>query len=336
VSRRSLMNMLVRSTAAVAVAGSAAIASPLSDQPAEAQIATDHTDAELLALGERLKVVSAQAKKLEPDWRLHQSAMDASGFMNIESEGERNAAIKRFKSILDENRYSEACVKWNAVCSVEHRIAREILRTPSTTRVGDGVRAAAALVEDASEPENEAAEVLWEMAARAGFPVPAEFRKVLKRRGVVTKAKKQKLDPIFAAIEKHRAAWSEFNSRCSALDTAATPQAEAELYRLRQAGDSSIKLLIGTKPTSRDGVIALARYAAELVGQDYQSDFIYPREDSRKDYVQCLILSTATLRMRSNTLAHSRSCSVGAGPACACPALSHVPFNFIIRALSST
>jgi hypothetical protein len=36
----------------------------------------------------------------------------------------------------------------------------------------------------------EATEVLWEMAARADFPVPAEMRKILKRKGVVTTAAK--------------------------------------------------------------------------------------------------------------------------------------------------
>jgi hypothetical protein len=63
---------------------------------------------------------------------------------------------------------------------VEFKIARAILKIPSNSRVGDGIRAAAAMVDHHDIPCQESP-MLWEMAARAGFDLPASIAKDLKR-----------------------------------------------------------------------------------------------------------------------------------------------------------
>jgi hypothetical protein len=59
------------------------------------------------------------------------------------------------------------------------------MRLPSRSRIGDGVRAAAAIsLNDDIENAHEAAEMLWEMATRAGFDAPADMQKKLKRKDI--------------------------------------------------------------------------------------------------------------------------------------------------------
>jgi hypothetical protein len=63
------------------------------------------------------------------------------------------------------------------------KIVNTILRMQAHTRIGDGVRAAAILYltkDCASSPS--ANEMLWEMAARAGFKPPVKIAKKLARR----------------------------------------------------------------------------------------------------------------------------------------------------------
>ena len=77
-----------------------------------------------------------------------------------------------------------------------HRLAKAILKLPSDSRIGDGVRAAAALaINDDIENAYETKEVLWEMAARAGFTPPASIAKRLKR---MADAYARKADAAFA------------------------------------------------------------------------------------------------------------------------------------------
>ena len=60
--------------------------------------------------------------------------------------------------------------RWNAASVEQDAVARAILRIPSTDRIGDGIRAAASLaLDDDRENAYDMAEILWEMAARAGF-----------------------------------------------------------------------------------------------------------------------------------------------------------------------
>jgi hypothetical protein len=75
-------------------------------------------------------------------------------------------------------------------------------------------------------------------------------------------------DPIYAAIERHRAAWHEFNSRCSALNDAGTPESLAEERRLMDAHQQAADDMVDTTPTTIAGVITLLRYAAEVQERD--------------------------------------------------------------------
>jgi hypothetical protein len=136
-------------------------------------------DAELIALGERLKAASAVVERLgKPVHRLYDACREASRF---EDHSEPRAeCIRRFDAKTTENGYSRASKKWNAACKVERALSRAVLRIPSNSRIGDGVRAFAALIEE-PEAEFEAAEVLWEMAARAGFTPPAEIARKIRR-----------------------------------------------------------------------------------------------------------------------------------------------------------
>ena len=49
------------------------------------------------------------------------------------------------------NGYRAASDKWNAAGPVEQKLAAAILKIPSHTRIGDGVRAAATIVDNAGD-----------------------------------------------------------------------------------------------------------------------------------------------------------------------------------------
>jgi hypothetical protein len=136
-------------------------------------------DAELIALGERLKEASAKADKLrKPAHRLYAACWEAGRF---EDDSEPRAeCCARFDAKSEENGYSRAAKKWNAAVHVEFKIARAILKIPSNSRVGDGIRAMAATVDHHDIPTQESP-ILWEMAARAGFNPPASIAKDLRR-----------------------------------------------------------------------------------------------------------------------------------------------------------
>jgi hypothetical protein len=146
-----------------------------------AALATTGTpiDAELIALGERLKEASAKADELgEPAHRLHAACWEAGRF---EDHSEPRAECDaRFTAMANENGYHRASKKWNAAVHVEFKIARAILKIPSSSRVGDGIRAAAAMIDHHDIPCQESP-MLWEMAARAGFDPPASIAKDLRR-----------------------------------------------------------------------------------------------------------------------------------------------------------
>jgi hypothetical protein len=68
----------------------------------------------------------------------------------------------------------------------QYMASRAILKIPSNDQIGDSIRAPAALVlNDDCEGAFEMEEMLWEMAARAGFMPPADIAKKLRRRGIL-------------------------------------------------------------------------------------------------------------------------------------------------------
>jgi hypothetical protein len=74
-------------------------------------------------------------------------------------------------------------------------------------------------------------------------------------------------DPIFAAIEAHRAAWAALEKDCSQLSDASTPEAEAEFDRLNDAVEEAAGTLVDTQPTTMAGAVALLRHVAEHEGR---------------------------------------------------------------------
>jgi hypothetical protein len=70
-------------------------------------------------------------------------------------------------------------------------------------------------------------------------------------------------DPIYAAIERHRAAHAEFSDQCSELDDENTPEADAEWDRLSDA--ASVALGEVLKPETIGGAVAAMRYVASPI-----------------------------------------------------------------------
>jgi hypothetical protein len=135
---------------------------------AAAASANENVDAKLIALGEQLKAASATSAKLKPARRLYEEAWNGSGF-DKKTPGVRSKECERkFKAIAEANGYSAAHDKWGDACGAEQKIAEAILKLPSHSRIGDGVRAAATLSWGDGLYCRDA-DVLWEMAARAGF-----------------------------------------------------------------------------------------------------------------------------------------------------------------------
>jgi hypothetical protein len=141
--------------------------------------AADHPDAKFVALGERLKVANAEADRLgKPVHRLHGACMKAARF---EEDCEPYAeCFARFDAKSKETGYSAACDKWNVAVDAQVRIARAILKIPSSSRIGDGIRVMAAMVDHQDIPCQKSP-MLWKMAVRVGFDLPAWISKDLGR-----------------------------------------------------------------------------------------------------------------------------------------------------------
>src|SRR5258708_26062800 len=63
-------------------------------------------------------------------------------------------------------------------------------------------------------------------------------------------------DPIFAAIEAHRAACAALEKDCSRLSDESTPEAQAEFDRLNDAVEEAACILVDTEPTTMAGAVA--------------------------------------------------------------------------------
>jgi hypothetical protein len=79
-------------------------------------------------------------------------------------------------------------------------------------------------------------------------------------------------DPIFAVIERHRTAFGTLGDRCSDLDQADTPAAEAELAALHEAVTDTEDDLREVWPVTTDGAVALLRYVDALAREGHPLD----------------------------------------------------------------
>jgi hypothetical protein len=151
-----------------------AAALPALALPAVAIAATEPllaTNPELLALGERLKVVMPLYEALK--LKSHRLAAEAQAGLP-DGWGLKDKYWRIYKKRSAKNGHARARIEWNAASTELEEISRAILEIPSTDRIGDGIRAAAALALDDDTHENafEMEGVLWEMAAHAGFSRP--------------------------------------------------------------------------------------------------------------------------------------------------------------------
>lgn len=182
--RQKLGNWLGTIKRSIASIAGAAVRIPRSSQGQQQH----SSGAELLALGERLKALVAKRNVLEPKVSAaYQAAWDDG---RKRTQKMQNAADKRFREVAKQNGYSRLADQRNALDDEMHEVARAILKIGYTDRIGDGIRAVAAMVlsDDLddyfsrSPSVYETTEVLWEMASRANFPAPAWVTKKLKRR----------------------------------------------------------------------------------------------------------------------------------------------------------
>jgi hypothetical protein len=147
---------------------SSIVALPALAVPAVAQV--NNPDAKLIALGERLKVLMPRVAAL--GLKSHTLNKEAcAGFPN--GWGMDDKLNRTFKERGAKNGYYQAYDEWNEACSELSDLTQAILDIPSTDPIGDGIRAAAALAIDHDfENAYNMEDLLWELAARAGFTRP--------------------------------------------------------------------------------------------------------------------------------------------------------------------
>jgi hypothetical protein len=131
---------------------------------------------DLIALGEGLKAVNAISARFH---ELYDRCNRAAGFDKLgvnRTPQQQDAALRRFELATKNTEFRAISEQVNAVRIEQEEIVEAILKIPATDRIGDSIRAAAALVLDIEDLGNGFAmsAVLEEMASRAGFEIPRE------------------------------------------------------------------------------------------------------------------------------------------------------------------
>ena len=287
-SRRAILAGAA-SVPALALPAAVAVALPVIVEPAApastaAVVELPNPDAALIALGEQLKVAIAKATKLERlSSRLYEACMQAGekalgaaggDLSKYRTNRQQQAMDRAWKAMAKKNGYGEAADKWNNALDLRDKLAEAALEIPSNSRIGDGVHAAAAMALNRDLDETyEIGDLLHEMSARAGFPVPAKITRKLGRKPLA--APKAKPDPIFAAIEKFKKADAKFGAALHdqgereklVIDHRSDPLFEKLERRANRAGDASsnaVRELSKTVPTTLAGCLAMARFAEEF------------------------------------------------------------------------
>ena len=129
-SRRGLL----RAASSVAAA-STVVALPIAAFPAAAApVTSDTSDAELLALGEKLKPLLVEEFNLRPKYdRAYQRASDAGGYMKLgtgkdRTEKQQAEADRRFEEESKRSGYDRLCAKMNSSQNKQRKLARAILK----------------------------------------------------------------------------------------------------------------------------------------------------------------------------------------------------------------
>jgi hypothetical protein len=99
------------------------------------------------------------------------------------------------------------------------------------------------------------------------------------------------VDPIFAAIEAHRRAWTENERECSKLDEAThagDDQAKRRGRQLLEAVDATADALVDILPTTLAGVAALLEYAGDHAidrGDRWPGEYVVEDESGQRHVV---------------------------------------------------
>jgi hypothetical protein len=132
------------------------------------------TNPELLALGERLKplfprVAAARLKSRALSDEACEGLTNGFGW-------EKHPDHALWQERLAKNGHDQAYDEWNTADEEMNSIAEEILKIPAIDPMGESIHAAAALALN-DEPENayHLEDILWKIAARAGFERPPEW-----------------------------------------------------------------------------------------------------------------------------------------------------------------
>ncbi len=272
------MNMLVK--AAAATAAVPATIGPALALPAPAALAaaaTVTTEPRLLSLGDQLRAamrieaaLAARARRLYTECDAARGpARDCAPLCTMEQslQGER-----AFQELGRCNGYHAVHTEWGRAAERVNRTAKEILRIPSNDRTGDGIRAAASLVlNDDCRGAVEMAEILWEMAARAGFTLPADIARKLKRKGAPV-PKRQRERNTRAVLAQARMAdadrkMDELFEAYPELDCENTPG----FLNVERRRDRAIADLTKTQAQTWGGLIAKAQALVnKRLYEDYQ------------------------------------------------------------------
>jgi hypothetical protein len=92
------------------------------------------------------------------------------------------------------------------------------------------------------------------------------------------------------------AAASESNNKCSALDAAGRPEADAEMGLLSEVDQDAAGALTDIRPATRKGPIARLQYVADLEGRGDERDFEDKATKPTEKQNICPILSKASWR----------------------------------------
>jgi hypothetical protein len=194
-SRRAILAGIATASlvALPAMAAAAPATVPLVAETPAVPDAISHQIVRLFELGQQLKAASARVAECDARG-LYEAIMETADFGDLSqprTPEQIAAAHQRFEETAKQNGYYRVKKKWNAASRVEAKIARAILRIPSTGHIGDRIRAAAALVLDSPDLENgfKARELLWEIAVRDGFTPPVDLVRKFRRKGILIAAK---------------------------------------------------------------------------------------------------------------------------------------------------
>jgi hypothetical protein len=195
-------------------------------------------EAEIMAMTDSLKAAAqayTAAEKTMIAWR----AANPMPAERSEQWEQAEAAAKRAC------RYGEVEAEWNAWLRKEDALLDKLIDTPATTLSSMRVKARISLQSDDS----------------AGGDIARSIAEDILDLGSCSEP-----DPIFVAIERHRAALAAYDDFCKRSEQAkGSPNLNDDLADRFKKHEEALTDLLDQKPTSADGCAAVLRYVYSLV-----------------------------------------------------------------------